>query len=184
MNINCPITTDRTLLNKRFALKYFNKNVGPLGNCVTFIGPWNGHRAGTSSANALHFLWEIPRQLSFKGIEINWLLLPSLASALAQHSGNAVDVVDNTIRMFSSPTTADFGTITCDVSSKLLVDATIGHIALHITPGQDCFPTSMGIGSIANAQQIINEMAKHGIQSFYALTSRLFFTECIASDDI
>ncbi len=188
MNIPCPqALPDRTLLNKRFAIKYFNKNVSPLGNCATFVGPWNGRKAGLSSANALHFLWEIPKQLSFKGIEINWLLLPSFASSIATHTGKMVDVVDNTIRVYSSEHNSEFGIVTCDVSSKLLIDATIGHIAFHIEPGDDCYPLSASVSggsSTKSAQNIINQLAKQGIQSFYALTSRLFFTECIASDDI
>lgn len=187
MIIPAPKNCDATLLNKRFALHYFKKQIAPLGNCVTFIGPWNRAKAGSSSENALHFLWEIPRQLSFSGVEINWLMLPSVASHLTNITGKPTEVVDNVIRTYTTEADQQFGIITCDLSSKLHIDATIGHIALHIIPGDDCFPLSVGIPSMidtANVDHIVREIAKNGVQTFYALTSKLFFTESILSDDL
>lgn len=186
MIIDCPPNCNYTLLTESFALKYFNTQVAPLGNCVTFVGPWKGKRAGTSSTSALHFLWEIPRQLSFSGIEINWMLLPSIASHLTTQTQRPTEIVDNKIRTYTTDSSQDFGIITCDVSSNLLIGRTIGHIALHIDCGNDCFPVSTGLSNIVSTNQlkhVAREISKNGVQSFYALTSRLFFTECILNDD-
>lgn len=187
MIIDCPSNPSRTLLNNRFAFHYFNKQVAPLGNCVTFLGPWNGHKAGLSSNNAIHFWWEIPRQLSYSGVEINWLLLPSIATHLSTLTGHTTEILDNSIRTFSSNnSTETFGIVTCDVSSRLLVGATVGHIALHIEPGTDCFPLSVGLQSLISRfdNSVAHAVMKNGIQSFYTLTSKLFFTESILGDNL
>ncbi len=188
MIIPAPKNCDPTLLSRPFAFSYFKKQIAPLGNCVTFTGPWNRARAGMSSAQALHFLWEIPRQLSFKGIEINWMLLPTIASHLCTITGKPTEIVDNVIRTYTTDRDQEFGVITCDVSSRMLMSTTIGHIALHIEPGDDCFPLSVGIPSLITGelqqQHVLREVAKNGVQAFYALTSKLFFTESILSDDI
>lgn len=178
MIIDFPINGDNASVMSPFASRIFKKQIQPLGNCVTYIGKWNG---AIASDNALHFLWEFPRPLSFGGVELNWSLLPIIANHItATNPDISVEISDLQIVVHklhnNGGVSQSFGILTCDVSSKIVDNVTIGHIAIHADPPSKFVS---GISIVDLAPKVTDRdfvvWMQVGVQGFYTLTNKLFF---------
>lgn len=91
------------LIHKRFAYRFFNKNVSPYGNIVTFRAPMfvsdnlidledSLNKDYIYSDDALNFCWEIPNLCPFGAVAFQRLFNTALANMLSFAIGKPIEM--------------------------------------------------------------------------------------------